>query len=1212
MIDVGLLAPSDVLANAYAVSLVPATIVTSMVLPILTAAVGFETMRRLGGSRARHHWFAMATLLLGAGLWVGNFLGLLAMRIATPVSYDIGISALSLLAALLCSALIVYAHELRGRGLLRFIPLTIAATLCLGASHYVGVAALRLDAVVRFEPVGIVISLIVAGILVYPAMVLLPSTDFTRAGLRHLRPSLLGALCVGAADTALHYFAINTTHFIHVGGDNPLPAASAVLLALTAGGGVLALSAAGALVMALGTRVRNVQGLIDRLLTTMSKGYLLIDDRGIVAGHNPGMSALLGTPGANLLGWPVSEIFGELTPAMRTAAGDERSLRRPDGSRVPCLVHADTIADPSNHRVLSYALFTDISARIEIEAGLRASQQQFSALLDSTPDPMIIVDSGGLITMVNRKAEQFFATSRADMLRTPAERWLPFGAQRSLYKHTSGLGDEATIQMASPATILHAVTGNGDRVPVEVSFAPIETTAGVVVASTLRDVSERLQAARELDTQMRLQRGSQEALRVLIDEQRAIFESASMGIAFIRTGVVVRCNSRLEKEFGAKSHAMLGRPFRAWFPTEDASQDTLRLIDSALAAGEALEHETSLQRVDSSRFTARMRVQAIAAHDQALGFVVVVEDIGQERRATEDLRAAKEMAEEAARTKSQFLANMSHEIRTPMNAIIGMSHLLAKTGLSDRQAEFVGKVQQASAHLLGIINDILDLSKIEAGKLHVERVEFGIDAVLDRVTTLVAREAHAKHLELLITVDPAVPARMVGDPGRLGQVLINYLNNAVKFTDRGDIRLSVTVAKDEEHGCMLRFEVRDTGIGLNEAQRSRLFQTFQQADASTTRRYGGTGLGLSISKYLAEMMGGTVGVESELGTGSLFWFTAYLGHTQVPARVDPRLADLAGRRVLVLDDHPRALAIAVGLVEQLKMAAHGTGSGAEALALIQRAAADGQPIDFVLFDLPKSGANGTDIVLRIRALALQPMPRIVLVSADAWPDDRKHPGVDAIVSKPLTPSLLLDALGGRDGSALLTRSASDGHTIPDLRGVRVLLADDQPINQDVAVELLREAGCEPVVVADGAAALAMIARQAFDVVLMDVHMPVMDGLEATRRLRAMRGYEHLPILAMTANAMASDREECLAAGMNDHIPKPIEPFELWSQVAHWSGRAASATNAISRSAADLVSGAEATVPSLAGLETAPAIERMMGRTDLYQTRSESTRLNSSH
>jgi len=525
-------------------------------------------------------------------------------------------------------------------------------------------------------------------------------------------------------------------------------------------------------------------------------------------------------------------------------------------------------------------------------------------------------------------------------------------------------------------------------------------------------------------------------------------------------------------------------------------------------------------------------------------------------RRTAELAASRDAANAGARAKESFLANMSHEIRTPMNAIVGLTQLLQQTPVDPTQRDYLGKIEDAATMLLHIVNDILDFSKIDAGKLGIERTEYLLDDVLRRVAQIVAPAADAKKLELVVHRCHDVPNLLLGDPVRLGQVLINLATNAVKFTPAGEVVLRVSLATDPGREA-LRFEVRDTGIGMSADQLAKLFQPFEQADQTMTRRFGGTGLGLAISKRLVELMGDNLQVESTPMRGTRFHFGLPL---QRPASGSAReLAQghaLQGLRALVVDDNASARDAMLEMLGSLKIRCEGFAGGTEAVAAFRQAAGGDEPFGLVFVDWRLDSEDGFEVIRRMRAVAADGESAFIMVATTLASELSRRieaEGLAGVILKPATPSSLLDSiLRGIGGQGVLDREAASEPREQFARGRRVLLVEDNEVNRLIATELLRPSGALVTAVGDAEQAIAMVERGvAFDIVFMDVQMTTMDGLEATRILRRQPAGAKMVIVALTAHAMPGDRARCIAAGMDDYLSKPVSSVALLDCLRRW-------------------------------------------------------------
>jgi two-component system, sensor histidine kinase and response regulator len=639
----------------------------------------------------------------------------------------------------------------------------------------------------------------------------------------------------------------------------------------------------------------------------------------------------------------------------------------------------------------------------------------------------------------------------------------------------------------------------------------------------------------------------------------------------------VVANASLAKSMGVSSPAdLLGKTDFDFYPKRLAQQyyDDEQLVIRKKKT--LFEHEEESTDCDGNRIVVlTTKVPLFDKNGQVTGIAGVGRDITERQRVEREMQRAKEAAEAASQAKSEFLANMSHDIRTPLNGVMGMTDLALDTELTPEQRDYLETVKTSSDSLLTVINDILDFSKIEAGKIDLEAVDFNLRDSLESTLKTVALRADEKGLELLCEVAPEVPEVVCGDSTRLRQVVINLVGNAVKFTDAGEIAVRVQTESREANHCVLHFTVADTGVGIPEEKRDLIFAPFSQADTSTTRKYGGTGLGLTISTRLVEMMGGRIWVDSEVGRGSQFHFTARLELTdakeiKVGSIAPPEI--LRGSRVLVVDDNRTNRRILEGMLNRWEMVSVSVEEGQQALDALSGARAAGMPFSLILTDMHMPKMDGFTLVEQIRKRPELATATIMMLTSAGHRGDAarcQELGVAAYLLKPIRQSELREAIARVLGAQapngvipLITRfSLHDGRD--PAASLRVLLAEDNAVNQRLAVRLLGKRGHHVVVAGNGAEALAAMEKQEFDLVFMDVQMPEMDGLEATAEIREKEktSGKHLPIIALTAHAMKGDREKCIASGMDGYLTKPIRPQELDEVLEDFMTRRIAATPA---------------------------------------------------
>ncbi|CAK0757853.1 two-component system, sensor histidine kinase and response regulator [Gammaproteobacteria bacterium] len=882
-------------------------------------------------------------------------------------------------------------------------------------------------------------------------------------------------------------------------------------------------------------------------------------------------------------------------------------------AKIICSVAYETISN--EEELLKYRnhlqhLVKERTSELNILRERLQQREAFSnSLFDTAPTGLLLINSNCKIERVNFAAERIFGYSRQTLRWLMIEQLIAPSSRPQYQQIGSQYFSRAIPNYMEEITDFRGLRENGEEFPMEVALNPMffdqkRYLVISVIDSTIRKKTE-------------------ESIRKLSARNQLLLNSVSEGICGIDiNGHISFINPAGARLLGWNIEDLIGEVFHDLchyaradgtpYPSEECP------IHSQFPKGIMFHSDSEIfWKCDGIPILMEITTTPIFEDGVTSGEVMIFRDIT-------EIRAAK-IAEEANAAKSAFLANMSHEIRTPMNTIVGMGYLLAQTRLDARQRDQMEKIQAAAQLLLGIINDILDFSKIEAGRLELEHLPFDIDDVMEKVSAIILFRAEEKGLEVLFDVPLSVPHALFGDALRLEQILLNLGTNAVKFSKSGSIVYRIREIEHLGNATKLEFSVQDCGIGMTKKQIEKLFQAFSQADISTTRNYGGTGLGLAISKELVEKMGGQIRVESSPNQGSCFSFSAIFEKSSEPtkqskiqskrgiqgARV---LGALQGFRILIVDDNPDAQTILKNMVEDFSFSADTVGSGDKALSLLEEAYSEGKAYDMVLLDWKMPGMDGLEAARRIQAhRQLDPAPVMVMMTAFGWHkiiEQARAVGIEGFLVKPVTPSVLfntlIDLFGGGSSQQEIAQTPDSQNLQKSLYGIHVLVVDDHELNWQVAEGILNKVGVVSERAENGQEAVRKLLhdKNRYDLVLMDLQMPIMDGYEATRILRQHFKIDQLPIVAMTAHALQSEKNRCFGLGMNDYLTKPVDVKGLYALLAKFRSvmpieRVDSLPDAPQISLASQKSPTRGLLPeSLPGIDVAQGLERLDGNESL--------------
>ncbi|MGB3681618.1 MAG: PAS domain S-box protein [Rubrobacteraceae bacterium] len=1152
----------------------------SIVIAVISSYAALDLAGRItvAKGRAGWTWLAGGALAIGVGIWSMHFVGMLAFSIPLPMTYDVLTVLVSLLVAGVASALALYVASRQSMGWLQLAWGSVFMAVGILGMHYIGMEGMQMQARISYDPRLVGLSAVIALGASLAALWLAYQLRRDSLNARGLVLKLGSALAMGGAIAGMHYTGVAAASFTPTGDlsvarpqqavlDTSLLAASVTMATLIILGIAIFIAILNRRFKAQESVLEESEELNRAIVETAPNAIITMSSDGLINRFNSQAEQIFGYKAEDIVGEPLRMLMPERfrephekgfrryleTGEARVLGGTvELAGLRKNGEEFPAELSLGEIRYGEDRSFVG--IIRDITGRKKEAEELREAEERFRAIFEeaavgisiATPERVLTDTNQAYQEMVGYTGEELHG-KLIDELTHPDDITRDDELNEGLLR-----GEMSRYQREK-----RYVREDGEEIWVLPTVTTVRGEDGepLFLIGMVEDITERKRAAEELaESEARF---------------RALFDQTAIGVCVADLDRrLTDTNAAYQKITGYSAEELVGMSTLALTHPEDRAGDTGKRRAFASDDSDNYRREKRYVRKDGEVVWANAASSLVRDEQGEPRFIMgVVEDVTERKQAEIALEKAKEEAEAANRAKSEFLANMSHEIRTPMNGVIGMSDLLMDTDLDSEQREYVETVRSSGETLLTLINDVLDFSKIEAEKVELENIIFDLRTSVEDTAVLLAERAQSKGLQIASLVDYDVPTALRGDPGRLRQVLTNLLGNAIKFTEEGEVVLKAEISEEKEEHAMVRFEIRDTGIGMNEEQRGRLFESFVQADASTTRRYGGTGLGLAISQKLVGLMGGEIQVESEPGQGSAFRFTARFEKlsSEAPSGLSPR-ADLHGLKALIVDDNATNRAVLRYQVTPWGMEVDDAREGSGALEKLRAAAESGEPYDLALLDMQMPNMDGLELARTIKGDRRISGTRLVLVTSMGQRGDgeeARRVGIEAYLTKPVRQAQLYEMLSIVMGSEEIKAESPDEgrplvttHTLKEAEAhtkARLLLAEDNAVNQKVAVRTLEKLGYRVDVADDGEEALEAVLRADYAAIIMDCQMPKMDGYEASaeiRRREAETGH-HVPIIALTANALQGDREKALAAGMDDYVAKPVKAGELDGLLKRW-------------------------------------------------------------